>query len=98
MKRLGKNGKKWLATRRDFLSHNPPNHQGYYVCYLCGIWVPQNEITIDHIVSRSRAPELRFVFSNLAVCCSSCNEAKGSRSVKILKQELYEDDELEGLW
>lgn len=97
---LGNNGKttkKWIQTRRAFLHANPPNHQGYYVCYLCSKWVPAGEITVDHVIARSRAPELRFTFSNLAVCCSACNEAKGSRTL-VNNQEAQEIDELDGLW
>jgi len=80
------------------LAANPPNHQGYNVCYLCGKWIQENEITVDHIVPRSRAPDLRYTFSNLALACGSCNNAKGSKLVNTPKIDLPEDNELQGLW
>lgn len=94
---MGKVHDQWIKARRDFLRLNPPNHEGYYVCYICGVWVLESEITVDHIVSRSRAPHLRYTFSNLAVCCSSCNEAKGSKDI-VKQQEEEPDTELDGLW
>jgi 5-methylcytosine-specific restriction endonuclease McrA len=98
MKQKGKYGRLWEHTRASFLAANPPNHQGYYVCYLCSKWIPANEITVDHVVARSREPGLRFVFSNLAFACSSCNEAKGSREIVKQQEPKEEKDELEGLW
>lgn len=40
----------------------------------------RTQLTLDHKLSRSRHPELRFVLSNLVPCCMSCNTDKGSRS------------------
>lgn len=69
----------WLKTRSKWLRENPPNHQGYYECYICGKWVDYSEITLDHIIPRSNRPDLVHDFSNLAPCCYKCNSAKGSK-------------------
>jgi 5-methylcytosine-specific restriction endonuclease McrA len=79
MQRLGRVGKEWLKTRREWVRLNPPNHQGYYTCYLCGKWVPEKAMELDHVISRSRAPELRFSLNNLQASCAPCNRRKGSR-------------------
>ena len=78
-KPIGKVTKKWLKTRTLWLKNNPPNHQGYYICYICNKWIDKAEITIDHIIPRSKAPELRFDPSNLMACCYNCNNNKGSK-------------------
>ncbi len=101
MKARGKISDKWTKARRDFLAANPPNHEGYYACSLCPRWIHQDEITVDHIIPRSRAPELRFEFSNLAFAHAECNAAKGSTVIVdiTVKQQIEGwEDELEGLW
>lgn len=98
MRSKGKNYDKWQKVRSDFLAANPPNHEGYYTCYLCRQWIPAEEITVDHVVPRSRAPNLRYDFSNFAFCCGSCNAAKGSKVVNHQQEDYIEDTELDGLW
>lgn len=75
----GKFGRKWNRKRASWKRQNPPNHQGYYTCYLCGKYVEGSEMQLDHIIPRSRAPELRFEMSNLAPSCPKCNRKKGSK-------------------
>lgn len=69
-------------ARRVWFQENPPNDEGYYVCYLCGRWLIPAETTLDHVVPRSHAPELRLEPSNLAPCCYVCNSKKGSKSLE----------------
>lgn len=82
MNKRGKITNKWLKVRKQWMKENPPNHQGYYFCYICYRAVPSNEVTLDHIIPRSRRPDLRFDFSNLAPCCGLCNYKKGSKNGK----------------
>lgn len=77
-----KHQKLWKKCREDWVKLNPPNHEGYYVCYLCHKWVHETELTLDHIIPRSRAPHLRYVHENLAPCCWECNTEKGSKVYK----------------
>jgi 5-methylcytosine-specific restriction endonuclease McrA len=74
----GKVGKEWLKVRRAWLKANPPNHQGYYVCAICGRWVHESEVEVDHILARTRRPDLRFDHTNLQPAHSRCNTKKGS--------------------
>lgn len=71
--------RKWARTRKSWKKHNPPNHQGYYICYICGKWVNEEEVTLDHIIPRSRDPKLRYRFDNIQPCCLKCNTQKGSQ-------------------
>lgn len=85
---IGKKSVKWLATRRKWLRNHPPNHQGYYICYLCGIRVHKDKVELDHIYSRSRRPDLVYNENNLRPCCHECNQLKGSKSYEYFAPHL----------
>lgn len=84
MRRIGPKTKKWLSTRRAWLKNNPPNHEGYYECYICDRWIPKTLIQLDHVKSRSRHPELIFEQTNLRPICGKCNALKGSKDLEEL--------------
>lgn len=77
----GKTAKEWLQTRREWVKLNPPNHQGFWVCGLCGRWVHESEMELDHIEPRGSHPELRYEHSNLQPTHIACNRLKGSQRV-----------------
>lgn len=79
---MGRITKKWLEFRSEWLKTHPPDEFGNYICYICGDDVWYTEVTLDHIISRSRAPELRFVESNIGPAHAKCNEAKGSLNLE----------------
>ena len=49
-----------------------------WTCYYCGY--EGKDMTIDHIIPVSKAPELAIEMSNMVSCCKPCNSSKGSRS------------------
>lgn len=71
MRQIGKRGLQWQATRRKWLKLHPPNHQGYWVCDICGVWTAQ--IDLDHIKKRGSHPELLNDLTNLRPLCRSCH-------------------------
>lgn len=82
----GKVGKQWDLTRAKWFREHP---QDVYDCYLriapdCWGSMRIEHTTLDHIKSRSRHPELRFVQSNLAPACWPCNIQKGSKDLEEL--------------
>lgn len=81
MRTKGKYGKLWEKTRREWVKQNPSNHEGFYTCYICYRWVPSQEMELDHVLSRSRRPDLRYEADNLRPTCSVCNTQKGSREM-----------------
>lgn len=83
MKKIGKVTKHWISTRNQWVKNNPPDHAGYYVCYLCNRPVHIDEMELDHRQSRSRRPDLRFEQSNLSPTHHTCNTEKGSKSIDI---------------
>ena len=49
-----------------------------WVCFYCGY--EGKDMTIDHIIPISTAPELAIEISNMVSCCKPCNSSKGKRS------------------
>jgi 5-methylcytosine-specific restriction endonuclease McrA len=48
-----------------------------YSCQFCGRVLPASELTLDHVVPRSRGG--RTDWDNLVACCHPCNNRKGDR-------------------
>jgi 5-methylcytosine-specific restriction endonuclease McrA len=46
-------------------------------CQYCGKRFPTSELTLDHIVPRSRGGEMNW--TNIVCCCVACNVRKGGR-------------------
>jgi len=49
-----------------------------YTCQYCLRTLPASELTLDHVIPRSRNGET--VWENLVACCHKCNNRKGSRT------------------
>lgn len=47
-------------------------------CAYCGNTFPPRELTVDHIIPKSRGG--KFTWDNLITACVSCNNRKGSRT------------------
>ena len=48
-----------------------------YTCQFCGRVFPAGELTLDHVIPRSRGGHTDW--DNLVACCHSCNNRKGDR-------------------
>lgn len=68
--------KEWLAFRRQWLKDNPPNHQGFYICGICGRPVSIEGVELDHVQNRSTHPHLRFDPENVRPAHSACNSGR----------------------
>ena len=71
--------KKWIKYRKQWKLKYPPDENGFYYCWICGAPLKKSQITLDHVIPRSRAPKLRFVDSNIKPACWKCNVEKGSK-------------------
>ena len=47
-------------------------------CQYCGVVLPSGELTLDHVIPRSRGGN--STWENLVACCHDCNNRKGSRT------------------
>lgn len=58
-------------------------------CWYCGMKMPPDCFTIDHVIPRSTLPNLwhrtRDCVNNLVPACRTCNEAKGDGSIEELR-------------
>lgn len=84
MRQIGKVGRLRIKTKAAWRKVNVPNHQGYYLCGICGRWVHELEMELDHIDPSSHAPERLTDFTNLQPTHHSCNSKKGSRHTDII--------------
>ena len=77
IRKVGKQGKKTAAAVDKWKRKQKPNHQGYYVCYICGKWIEY--LTAEHMLSKARHPSERDNPDNFAVVCHDCNREKASK-------------------
>ena len=49
-----------------------------YTCQYCLKVLPAGELTLDHVIPRSRSGE--SAWENLVACCHGCNNKKGNRT------------------
>lgn len=79
----------WLRFRKHWLDDNPPLDNGHYICGICGHWVPDSEVTLDHI--EPRTAENMFNIDNIQPAHGYCNYQKGSKRWKPkISKETYE--------
>lgn len=91
LKKVGKQTKQWFITRATWIRKNPPPIEGrYWECYLrihdwCPVRIDITQLTLDHVVARTRDHSKKFALDNLRPACYYCNEKKGSRSLDQVK-------------
>ena len=51
-------------------------------CQYCGVVLPPGELTLDHVIPRSRGGN--STWENLVACCHSCNRRKSNRLLNEL--------------
>lgn len=80
----------WKQVRTAWVTNNPPSHEGFYVCGICGKSVHMSDMELDHIEPRSGSPQSFRDFSNLQPAHARCNQLKGSRRLKpLISAEEY---------
>ena len=57
-----------------------------FTCQYCSRTLPSAELTLDHVIPRSRAGETAW--ENLVACCHACNNRKGSRTPEEAEMRL----------
>lgn len=80
------------AMRKRWFELNPPNHNGKWICYLqiskdCPELLTSESLTLEHIMPKVKAPELKFNHENIAPSCQFCNTIKASRTLESLATE-----------
>lgn len=78
-----------IPFRKKLASKNNILIRDRYVCQYCGKPLKSHEITLDHIVPKSRGGESNW--ENLATCCPRCNVKKGSKLPEEAGLKLIKD-------
>jgi len=68
------------VTRRTVLARD------HYTCQYCGRQPPRKDLTVDHILPRSRGG--RTTWENVVTACQRCNGRKGSRTPEEANMKL----------
>jgi hypothetical protein len=81
--KVGKVTKKWILYKHDWIERHG-GVDGKWICYLqISVLCPQlltvQTLTLDHVIPRSRRPDLRYNDDNIKPACWDCNSEKGSR-------------------
>jgi 5-methylcytosine-specific restriction endonuclease McrA len=59
-------------------------------CQYCGVVLPSSELTLDHVVPRSRGGN--STWENLVACCHACNRRKGNRMLQEIDDMILMRD------
>lgn len=69
----------WRLLRKKIISANEN------VCKNCGKKITEkSDITIDHILPRSKFPKNALEIQNMQVLCRSCNSSKGNKIIDMI--------------
>lgn len=94
MRKVGKIGQKLIDQREQWFIDNPAPYYECIYCLFVGLptCLEEKYVNIEHGMSKTRHPGLRFVKGNLYVSCPGHNEQKGSMDIdeflEILKREM----------
>ena len=58
----------------------------HYTCQYCGRKLTPTELTMDHVIPRSRSGKSSW--ENLVTCCKRCNNRKGNRTPEEANMSL----------
>ena len=60
-----------------------------YTCQYCGGTPPRSDLTLDHVVPRSRGGATEW--ENVVVACRACNQRKGNRTPREAQMALLRE-------
>ncbi|MBU1209314.1 MAG: HNH endonuclease [Proteobacteria bacterium] len=77
----------WKKLRDDVITKQGTR------CAQCGRQIRRKtDVTVDHILPRSKHPELALEKTNLRVLCRSCNSAKSDSILEELREECVQQE------
>jgi 5-methylcytosine-specific restriction endonuclease McrA len=69
-----------FPRRRVTFSRRNIYRRDRYTCQYCGVKLPPEELSVDHLIPRSRGG--RSSWANCVLSCLRCNRRKGNRTVE----------------
>lgn len=81
MNKVGRVTQKLIDQRKEYLEAFPAPHYCYYCVYM-GIEeeLDEKDVQVEHFMTKSDRPDLRFDWSNLVKSCAPHNKFKGEKS------------------
>lgn len=89
IRKIGKKTKKWLIVRAEYLRTLVPDENNCVECGICHKPVNMSVVTVDHIIPRSKRPDLEYEPSNFQPAHYKCNKEKGSTVEQGVEYESY---------
>jgi len=75
-----------VPFERKSLSRKNILLRDHNTCQYCGEVFPPQELTLDHVIPRSRGGDSNW--DNLVACCRRCNNRKGDRTPEEARMKL----------
>src|SRR5438132_6759835 len=75
-----------IPVERRSLSRKNILLRDHSTCQYCGRQFTPSELTLDHVLPRSRGGE--STWDNLVACCKRCNHQKGNRTPEEARMHL----------
>lgn len=73
LRRIGKEGRRWLTFRKDYLESHKDD-DGYLYCADCG--TPLTSPDLHHLKGRGAYPQLRYEESNIVALCRADHQRR----------------------
>lgn len=86
--------RRWQKTRKRWITENPPDEYGNYVCVYCLCLVNIERLSLDHILRVADFPQFAFTLSNLQPMHNKCNSRRDRLMMdpRFLKRRYYRKD------
>jgi 5-methylcytosine-specific restriction endonuclease McrA len=78
-----------LPVRKAKFSRRTIHKRDDFICQYCGKEVPSTEISIDHVMPRSRGG--LTIWTNCVSSCQKCNRKKGDKTLKEAGMKLLRE-------
>lgn len=75
---------RYIPIRAQVVSRNNILNRDGNMCMYCGKVLPTRDLTLDHIIPRSRGG--KNTWDNLVACCTPCNKYKGDKMLSELPE------------
>lgn len=94
LKKVGKITKRLIDQRREYLKAFPGPHYCYYCLYQdIEEELTEENVQIEHFLTKNNHPEKRFDWSNLVKSCANHNRLKGGMNGPEFLQKLTKGTE-----
>lgn len=66
----------WSNVKKAWRKANPPDAEGFYICWICKHELHESKLTLDHVAPLEQYPEFAKELSNLRPAHAWCNQER----------------------